>query len=85
LLAKNAQVQMQRFEALFELFVWQDYVAADWSLAATLWTQRCAQGKPISDADLLIGVFARNRSAILVTNNEKDFVGLGVTVENWLK
>lgn len=29
-------------------------------------------------------VFARNRNAILVSNNEKDFTGLGVTVENWL-
>jgi predicted nucleic acid-binding protein len=38
---------------------------------------------PVSDADLLIAVFARIRNAILVTNNEKDVVGLGVVIENW--
>jgi hypothetical protein len=33
----------------------------------------------------LIAVFALNRNAILVTSNEKDFAGLGVSLENWLK
>jgi predicted nucleic acid-binding protein len=32
----------------------------------------------------MIAVFARNRGAILITDNEKDFADLGVAVENWL-
>lgn len=83
LLARDAKAQMQRFEALFATFVWQDYTRDDWTLATTLWAQRRARGLPISDADLLIGVFALTRSAVLVTDNEKDFVGLGVAMENW--
>lgn len=83
LLARDAKGQMQRFEALFATFVWQDFTHDDWTLATTLWAQRRARGMPISDADLLIGVFTRTRSAVLVTDNEKDFVGLGVTIENW--
>jgi predicted nucleic acid-binding protein len=31
----------------------------------------------------LIAVFATNRNATLVTDNTKDFDGLGVTLENW--
>ena len=83
LLAKDARTQINYFEDMFKTFVWHDYTADDWKLASELWPQRRAQGLPISDADLLIGVFARNRNAILVTDNEKDFVNLGVTMENW--
>ena len=83
LLARDARKQLERFEALFATFVWQDYTSEDWSVAAQLWADRRAQGRPIGDADLFIAVFARNRDAILVTDNEKDFSGLGITVENW--
>lgn len=85
LLAQNATRQLMRFSALFSTFTWQDYTLRDWELAAELWAQRRAQGRPAPDADLLNGVFARNRDAVLVTDNEKDFVGLGLTIENWLK
>jgi tRNA(fMet)-specific endonuclease VapC len=85
LLAKDAKNQMQRFEALFSAFTWQDYTIADWALAADLWSQRRTQGSPIQDADLLIAVFARNRNAILATNNDKDVTGLGVLVEDWAR
>lgn len=85
LLAQDAKGQMQRLEALFATFEWQDYIRDDWSMAASLWTQRRQLGLPISYADLLIAVFARNRNAILITDNEKAFAQLGVTVENWKK
>lgn len=85
LLAKDAKLQMRLFEILFDQFEWQDYQRDDWTRAAELWVKRRKQGAPISDADLLIAVFALNRNAILVTNNEKDFIGLGVSIENWLK
>jgi tRNA(fMet)-specific endonuclease VapC len=83
LLTKGATAQLARFRALFSTFEWQDYTREDWSLASTWWAQHRKSGKPIADADLLIAVFAHNRNAILVSDNVKDFVGLGVTVENW--
>ncbi len=85
LLAKDAQKQLDRFESLFGAFLWQDYGAEDWGLASRLWADRRSLGRPVADADLLIGVFARIREAILVTDNERDFTNLGVSVENWTR
>ncbi len=85
MLAKSARQQLGRFENLFALFKWQDYTREDWELAGVLWALRRSIGRQISDADLLIGVFARNRQAILVTDNEKDFERLDVALENWKK
>jgi len=85
LLKRDAQRQMQRFLELFSIFSWQDYIQADWSLAANLWADRYQQGLPIEDADLLIGAFTRNRNAVLVTNNSVHFQQLGVTIEDWAK
>jgi predicted nucleic acid-binding protein len=84
LLEKGAQSQLKRFKILFDSFEWQDYTAGDWNLATQWWMRRRALGRPIGDADLLIAVFTYNRSAILVTDNEKDYVGLDVIVENWM-
>lgn len=85
LLAKSAQSQIERFEALSETFIWQDYDMRDWELATQLWIRRRSMGMPIGDADLFIAVYAINRNAILVTDNEKDFSGLSVTIENWAR
>ena len=83
LLQRDAKGQMMRFTLLFSGFEWQDYTLNDWTLASELWAKRSLLGKPVGDADLMIAVFAINRNAILVTDNEKDFVDLGVTIENW--
>jgi predicted nucleic acid-binding protein len=80
---RDAKSQMGLFLKLFSTFEWQEYTREDWTLASDWWAQRRKTGKPIADADLLIAVFARNRNAILISDNEKDFVDLGVTVENW--
>ncbi|MCQ3932243.1 MAG: hypothetical protein DPW16_17475 [Chloroflexi bacterium] len=85
LLAKDAKKQMQMFETMFADFTWEDYTLQDWTLATDLWAKRRRLGKPIEDADLLIGAFTLNRNAILITDNEKDFVDLGLTIENWQK
>ena len=85
LLKRDARRQTSHFEELFQTFIWQDYTIADWTLATELWAIRQTQGLPIADADLLIAVFARKRSAILATNNESDFQALGVRIENWTK
>jgi len=83
LLQRDAKGQMMRFTLLFSGFEWQDYTINDWTLASELWAKRSLLGKPVGDADLMIAVFTINRNAILVTDNEKDFVDLGVTIENW--
>ncbi|NDJ77839.1 MAG: type II toxin-antitoxin system VapC family toxin [Chloroflexi bacterium] len=85
LIAKDAQKQTERFEALYSTFIWQDFEPDDWMLAAEWWANRRAHGLPVGDADLLIAVFARNRDAVLVTDNEKDFANRAVTIENWAK
>jgi predicted nucleic acid-binding protein len=83
LLARDAKLQMAAFETLFASFQWAEYTRIDWSLAASLWKTRKSMGRPIEDADLMIAVFALNRNAVLVTDNIKDFDGLGVALENW--
>jgi predicted nucleic acid-binding protein len=84
LLSKDAHGQEKYFDEMYKTFEWSDYTLADWSLATTLWAQRRSQGLPIGDADLLIAVFTLNRNAVLVTDNEKDFVNLGLQIENWM-
>lgn len=83
LLAKDAKHKMQQFSQVFAAFEWQDYTREDWSLAAQWWVERRRMGSPISDSDLLIAAFARNRSATLVTDNTRDFSGLDLSIENW--
>ncbi len=85
LLAKDAEKQLDRFDSLFRTFIWQDYGPDDWALASRLWAERRSRGRPVADADLLIGVYARLRNAILVTDNEKDFADLDIRIENWTR
>ena len=83
LLKRDAKKQMQALERLVGRFEWCDVLQEDWELAARLWAERVKAGRPIEDADLLIAVQAKRLSAILVTDNEKDFDGFDVMVENW--
>lgn len=83
LLAEDKKRKMQVFESIFKSFRWIEYTEADWVLASGLWALRRKAGRPIEDADLLIGVFAFNNNATLVTNNTKDFDLLGVSLEDW--
>jgi tRNA(fMet)-specific endonuclease VapC len=83
LLFKDAHARMNKFAELFQLLYWDEFGFADWKLATDLWSHRQKLGKPIGDADLMIAVYAMNRNATLVTDNEKDFVDLGVNIENW--
>jgi tRNA(fMet)-specific endonuclease VapC len=83
LIARDARRQLPAFDQVFSTFTWDNYTRQDWALASDLWALRRNKGLPVGDADLLIAVFARNREAILVTDNEKDFIDLGVTIENW--
>jgi predicted nucleic acid-binding protein len=83
LLARDAKSQFAYAETLIGKLVWRDYERQDWELAARLWMKRRLAGRPIADADLLIAVFAINRDAVLVTDNERDFAELGAKVQNW--
>lgn len=79
LLADDKKQKMRAFETIFMSFRWTEYTEADWVLASGLWALRRKAGRPIEDADLLIGVFALNNNATLVTNNTKDFDLLGIS------
>lgn len=85
LLYRDAKSQLAFVTNLLAGFRWQDYTVEDWRLAAEIWANLRANGRQIADADLLIAVFALNRNAILVTDNETDFAGISVTIENWKK
>jgi tRNA(fMet)-specific endonuclease VapC len=84
LLHRNAQKQKQRLLDYAATFIWDNFTRADWENAAELWATLRGQGIQVSDADLLIGVYAQQRQAVVVTANEKHFVPLGVQTENWL-
>lgn len=83
LLKRNATRQLQFLESLTAQFRWAEFEQADWEEAAELWAQRQKAGQPVEDSDLLIAIHARRRGATVVTNNERHFENLGVSVENW--
>jgi tRNA(fMet)-specific endonuclease VapC len=80
---RDAKMQLQLFLEYVKGFTWDDFNQADWQQAASLWADLRRQGRQISDADLLIGVYALQRQAAIITDNQKDFENLGVTIENW--
>ena len=84
LLHRDAKKQLQRFLNYAATLTWDDFNQADWEKAAESWAALRGQGLQVGDADLLIGVYALQRQAIVVTANEKHFIPLGVQTENWL-
>ncbi len=84
LLHRDAQKQRLRLLDYAATFIWDDFTRTDWEKAAELWATLRGQGVQVSDADLLIGVYARQRQAVVITANEKHFVPLRVQTENWL-
>ncbi|MBE7474340.1 MAG: PIN domain-containing protein [Anaerolineales bacterium] len=83
LLHRDAKKQMQLFLDYTRGFTSDDFNQADWQQAAHLWADLRRQGRQISDADLLIGVYALQRQAVIITDNQKDFESLGLNTENW--
>ena len=84
LLHRDAQKQKQNLLDYAAAFIWEDFDWADWEKAAELWATLRSQGMQVGDADLLIGVYAIQRQAIVITANERHFVPLGIQTENWL-
>ncbi len=85
LLYRDAKRQAQTFLSYAAAMTWDDLTQADWQEAARLWAELRRQGRQVADADLLIGVYALQRQAIVVTTNEKHFASLGAQTEDWLK
>lgn len=86
LLWKDAPKQLKHLEDFASTSWWDDIQKSDWNMAATMWASERSQGRPKDDdADLLIAAEARRLEVVVVTDNEKDFAHLGVTIENWLK
>ena len=84
LLHRDAQKQKQHLLDYAAAFIWEDFDRTDWEKAAELWATLRSQGMQVGDADLLIGVYAIQRQAIVITANERHFVPLGIQTENWL-
>ena len=80
---RGAERQLADFEAIEDAWTWDDLERGDWLLAAELWAQRRTEGRPISDAYLLIAAHATRLEAVIVTSNVRHFEGLGVPVEDW--
>ena len=83
LLALDAVRQIVAYRELVTEWDYLPFQQSDWERAAELWAERRALGRPIHDADLLIAVSAIGVEATLVTNNTRDFLDLGVELEDW--
>lgn len=73
LLHRDAKKQLRFFLSYVTTQTQSDFVSSDWERAARLWADLHRKGQQVADADLLIGVYALGRQAVVVTDNEKDF------------
>jgi predicted nucleic acid-binding protein len=80
---RSAARQQEDFAVIERHWERDDLVRQDWALAAKLWARRASEGRPTSDADLLIAAHAARLGATIVTSNVRHFEGLGVAVEDW--
>lgn len=83
LLYRDAKRQLAFFINYAARFIWSDFTQTDWQQAAQMWAKLRRQGRFVEDSDLLIGVYAAQRQAVVITDNEKDFAPLGIALENW--
>ncbi|MBX2996957.1 MAG: type II toxin-antitoxin system VapC family toxin [Caldilineaceae bacterium] len=86
LLAKNATVQIERFEQFCttsQIFPLNDAVVQQ---AASIYADLYQRGALINDADILIAATAQTHNLTLITNNTSHFQRItGLTVANWLQ
>ena len=83
LLYKQASIQTDFFRQLANSLIYGELERLDWDEASNRWSQLRRSGYQAYDADLLIGVFASRRGAILVTSNKRHFLQFGITIEDW--
>ena len=79
----QATKQTNFFRQLANSLIYDELERLDWDEASYRWSQLRRRGHQTQDADLLIGVFASRRGAILVTSNEKHFLQFDITIEDW--
>ena len=75
--------KQRAFQRLVPNLVWAPLELSDWELGAHIWAGCTKRGRKPSDSDALIAAVALNRSATVVTANEKHFRELPAPFENW--
>ena len=81
--AKRKLADFRRIDKLNEVLPLSDEIIEQ---AADIYAEFRRKGKPINDADILIGATALVHDMTLATNNEKHFSRIsGLRIENWLK
>jgi tRNA(fMet)-specific endonuclease VapC len=86
LLAANATGKLKEFERicnLLEILLLDNINVFD--KASEIYASLKQSGKPISDADILIGAMVLTKNYICVSNNTKHFSRIeGLILENWM-
>jgi predicted nucleic acid-binding protein len=75
--------KQRAFQALIPELIWTDLDIRDWELGAHIWAEATRRGRKPGDGDALIAAAGVNRSATVVTANEKHFRELPAAFENW--
>jgi predicted nucleic acid-binding protein len=84
LLAKGAAVKAALFDELLKDLDVDSIDVSTLDIAAAEYARLKNAGKPIADADLLIGAYCIKEGFTLVTNNVKHFsIICGLNVTNW--
>lgn len=77
---QNAK-RLEEFLTPFEILPYDETASKYYGMIRS---QLESQGKVLGQLDLLIAAHALSRDLILVTNNEKEFIGIkSLKVENW--
>ncbi|MCL1956417.1 MAG: PIN domain-containing protein [Fibromonadales bacterium] len=85
LIDKNAMVKLAAFERLCNILGIDGMDTKTLDIAANIYAYKKQQGQQIEDADILIAASCVAHGYILVTNNERHFLGIkGLEVANWL-
>lgn len=83
LMYAKAERQLTAFRELRKGFKYERLVHQDWAEAVQRWVTLRQNGFQVGDADLLIGVFAGRRDAVVITSNTRHFGPMHVEAEDW--
>jgi len=86
LIDKNALAKLAAFDSLCNMFGIEGMDTKTLDIAASIYAYKKQQGQQIEDADILIAASCVAHGYILVTNNERHFLGInGLKITNWLR
>lgn len=83
LMYAKAERQLMAFRELRKALRYERLVHQDWAEAVQRWVTLRQNGFQVSDADLLIGVFADRRGAVVITSNTRHFSPMHVEAQDW--